>query len=214
MLGRPRENTVLVHFRSLEQERTDHGTAYFSTWRPKVTIDGERKTVAFYRHAAERICERSVGAWKTYGGLGDAFAFLNDCVYFEPWRCSDGRPGFTLYNSCAKGFLTELFAARILGQSLSEKPWYYRVGYCPAVECGDLLIARTLLLPGMRQTPERMWAVKNMSSDEVRELDSRTPQLSLDELAKTDDFRLLKRFHDAGIVQVIAFDHEVFRYAR
>ena len=34
------------------------------------------------RHALERICERTVYDWRTYGGHSDAFAFLDNCVYF------------------------------------------------------------------------------------------------------------------------------------
>ena len=51
-------------------------------------------------HAIERIFERSVHDWRTFGGSGDAFALVANCVYFEDCSGNFGEPCFTLYNKC------------------------------------------------------------------------------------------------------------------
>ena len=210
--GKPRRNTILVQFRELERAKTSGGTTYHSPFRPKVAVKGTSRIVAFSRHAAEQICNRCVANWKTYAGLGEAFGFLNDCVYFEPWVDARGASGFAVYRKCVLGFATALYVSEILGKKVTRTSnYYHRVGYCPGVDERGLLKALTLLLPGMRGTPEAIWARKNMSRKESRELEERADEIEYRKLAKSENFSLLKRFHEGGIKQVVTLKQDVFR---
>ena len=210
-LGYPHANTIRVLFQFMEQRRTPDGTAYYSEYRPTVGINGNTEAVAFYRHAAERICERCICNWKSFGGLGDAFALLHDCIYYEPWINELGEPGFTFYDECSKGFLSELYVSQILGTWEPGRKYYYRIGYCPAAEFGELLVAKTLLLPGMRGTPEFAWARRNLTTAQRADLDHSAAEFGRHGLASGGDLSFLKRFHEGEIRQVVAFDHVVFR---
>jgi hypothetical protein len=111
-----------------------------------------------------------------------------------------------------KGIKSGVYATAILGELFPGNKYYYRVGYCPAIEYGDLLVAKTLLLPGMRGTPEHAWARTNLTSAERSNLDSLFADSDTPGWAWSGDFSLMKQFHDGGIKQVTALDHEVFRF--
>lgn len=130
---------IVADFRSLEQAKGRAGTIYFSRHRPTLEIDGQRRVVGWSRHAVERTCERLGPRWESYLGLGDVFAFFDQCRHFEPARLHGDQIGFTFYADCDPGFFTGLFAENVLG-GLGAKPSYYRVGYCPAVVDGEFLM--------------------------------------------------------------------------
>ena len=79
----PNGQKILVAFRSLRTAKTSGGTVYFSRYKPSIEINGQKKVIGFTDHAIKRICERIVPTWKTYAGLGDAFAYFDQCVYFR-----------------------------------------------------------------------------------------------------------------------------------
>lgn len=214
-----RANALTLMVRSLEQAKTPGGTAYYSPQKPTVETPHAHRVVGFYRHAVQRVCERTVRNWKSYAGMNDAFAYLHDCVYYEPWHDGE-RLGFTLYEHCTP--FTSDYVDRILGKEHEKANDYYHcVGYCPAVEAGELLVATTLLSPGMhsndpqkRNTPEYDWYMQTKGGGyQVRgELEARVSKLTFAELARTRDFSLLKEFHDGGIPQIVRLKHEVFRH--
>ena len=74
--GFPRGD-VVARFDSLLRAKGPGGTVYYSRKRPTIEIDGERKIVAFSKHAIERTC--SMSAKRTCGASGDpnAKATLN-----------------------------------------------------------------------------------------------------------------------------------------
>lgn len=53
-----RDHDILLKFSSLLKAKGSGGTLFFSRRRPSVEFDGRKYTVAFSRHAVERICER------------------------------------------------------------------------------------------------------------------------------------------------------------
>ena len=148
---------ISVKFGSLLHAKGSGGTVYYSRKKPKIEIDGKKKIVAFSRHAIERICERIKSNRKTYGGVGDLFAFLSHCVYFE--RCDLGEQlAFTLYDiSGDPPCIEHLYVEEVLGRENvdpAKGKCYYRLGYFPAVIEGDFIKAKTLLFPGFASTPE------------------------------------------------------------
>ena len=210
--GKPRANTILVRCRALMDFKTRGGTAYFSPWKPTVRLDVKEWIVAFYRHAIERICDRAVQNWRSYGGWGDVFAFLYNCVYFKPCRFPKGDVGFSLFQKCSPSYVSYFYAEQILGKLDPKKTYYYRVGYCPVIREGAFAVAKTLLIPGMRGTPEHAIICKMAGDfDQRLNLERRVKRHTLRGLIESPDFGLIRSFHQGGVLQVISLDQEVFR---
>lgn len=199
--------------------------------RIQLGADKQKRLVAFSEHALERICERTVYDWRTYAGQGDAFAFLDNCVYFEDCTNVRGEPSFVVYNSCVPHFHSWNYVEHVLGkpkptagdafgdivEATNRTRFYYRVGYCPVTIHDDLALATTLLFPGMsrqRGTPEgRLIDCSGLSAAEVARKKAQVEsQLSMKALSDGGDFRLVKWFHDNGVPQVVSMDQQVFKY--
>ena len=200
---------ILVSFRSLLRQWSKWGTIYYSRHEPKLVIDGQPKIVGFHRHAIERICERIVPHWRTYAGLGDAYAFFDQCMHFEQANLLDKQKAFTFYDMCAKGFFQEAYIKNVLGDNVvNDDHYYYRVGYCPYQVEDEFVVAKTLLVPGQQPTPESklIW-----SSDLPVEKKAAAYNWTTDTLYETADFRLLKHFHDKGVAQVIHSEKKFYK---
>jgi len=211
----PCRQSILVIVRSLLKAKGSGGTVYYSSRKPTVEIDGSPKIVAFSDHAIRQVCGRIKPRWKwNYAALGDLFAFFEQCVYFERSDLYGGQLGFTFFDRCHKGFIQECYVDQVLGEenldSKAGQP-YYRVGYCPAVIEGDFIKAKTFLFPGYKCTPEYgllvrsslPWAEKRTRLEKVAELDAY-------KLFQSQDWSLIKWFHDNGVPQVVQIDREVF----
>ena len=232
------DRKLTVVCRSLQARGTQNGTAYFSRRMPRIRfhdIKGDW-VVAFFtgsrsRHALDRICERTVYDWRTYGGHGDAFAFFDNCVYFEDCTAVRGEPSFVVWNSCVPHHASWHYVEQVLGERVTlqgdyyedvadarkSRRFYYRVGYCPVEFHGDLAVATTLLVPGMEGrlgTPEgKLIGQSGLPADKVAEKrDQRERQLSMKDLIDGGDFSLVKWFHNNGIAQVVEFKYDVFKY--
>lgn len=229
----PLKRNIGVRCRSLLVRPTPRGPAYFSRRMPRMRFgaDGQERGVAFSEHALERICERTVYNWRDFGGNGDAFAFLDNCVYFEDCTAARGEPSFVVYNSCVPHFASWAYARHVLGRpapssgdahaniakAVTEHTLYYRVGYCPVSFHGDLAVATTLLTPGMNRklgTPEgRLIGCRGLPAPEVARMRAQVEtQLSMRALADSDDYSLIKWFHENGVPQVVPIEREVFKY--
>lgn len=231
----PLERDIGVRCRSLRARPTPRGQAYHSRRMPRMRFGSDRRErlVAFSEHALERICERTVYNWKDFGGHGDAFAFLDNCVYFEDCTDARGEPSFVVYNSCVPHFHSWGYVEHVLGTpttptgdpysdiagEVAGRPYYYRVGYCPVSFHGDIALATTMLFPGMNRqkgTPEgRLIERSGLSVAEIARMKAQVEgQLSMKALADSGDFSLVKWFHDNGVRQVVRIDREVFKYDR
>lgn len=201
---------IIVVFRSLEQIKGTSGTVYYSPKRPTVEINGKRFIVGWSRHAIERTCERLAPRWDSYLGLGDVFAFFHQCRRFDSCNLHSGRQiGFTFYDQCAEGYFSGHIAKQVLGRA-GEGKCYYRVGYCPVVIEGHFAKATTLLYPGFAGTPEYGLILRHgMGRKSRTELIDLASRMTRDELEKTQDFSLLRMFHDNGVAQIIE-SHEEF----
>jgi hypothetical protein len=213
--GVPFDDTILVRVRSLCREKTPDGSVYYSPHRPTLETDRGPKIVAFSTHALMRTCERTVIDWDTHAGNCDAVGFIIMCDYFERCDLAGADYAFTFFNECRKIDATfGDYAQAILDSPDDKQMYYYRVGYCPAVMEGDFLVAKTLLLPGMKNTPEydRVLRRQAQSHDEMLALRKRVNGLTLKNLVETHDFSLLRQFHQAGIPQVVSFSHDILRF--
>lgn len=226
------ERDIAVRCRSLHFRPTPRGPAYYSQRMPRMRFgsDPQERLVAFSQHALERICERTVYNWKDFGGHGDAFAFLDNCIFFEDCTAARAEPSFIIYNSCIPHFSTWDYVENVLGSAemitgdaygdiaeAATRPFYYRVGYCPVTFHGDIALATTLLFPGMNRqkgTPEgRLIDSSGLPLAEISRMkDQVETQLSMKSLVDNGDFSLIKWFHDNGVPQVVRIDSEVFKY--
>jgi hypothetical protein len=220
-----------VRIRSL-LSRSVHGqTFYYSPRQPTVQIDGQKRPIAFTYHAIQQVCERLVPDWTTYIGLADAYAFFADCIYFEPvslYPCYDNPAGlgFTFFNTCALNFFRpEIinvpceYALKVIGFSAmldyitKGTRWFYRVGYGSCELLDDFIVAKTILYPGHRTTPEYGLLLNSKLSSgqkkEMREIATRRDQ-RVQELMVSGDYSFIKWFHDNGVPQVISLPHDVF----
>lgn len=211
----PRGNGIRLLFRSLARKAGRNGTIYYSRRKPTIDINGARKIVAFSKHAIERICERLTPRWNaSYGALGDVFAFLDQCLHFEPCRLYGGQSAFSFFDAIYEGSIQQLYVTKVLGkENLNPKLGrpYYRLGYCPADIEGDFFRARTLLLPGFQCTPEYTAIVEsNLPYMEKRALLDQANRSDSDMVYRTGDFGLIKCFHDLGVPQVVQMRGRVF----
>jgi len=214
---------IRVVFRSLRRRKGYGGTAFHSPHEPTIEVGGRRLVVAFSAHAIRRACDRASPAWRTYLGLGDAYALFHQCLEFEPVDLPGGGPAFTFYENCGslvpgvpgghKMFWSGELARGVLGRQYDGRtPWSYRVGYCPAVVENGLLKAKTLLYPGQRGTPEYdlILLAEPDPAERRRKLDEAWRQDAA-RLRETGDFSLLRWFHEAGVPQLVP---RRVRYAR
>jgi len=204
---------IVVLFRSLEQIRGKGGTTYFSSHRPTVEIDGQKLIVGWSRHAIERTCERLAPRWDSYLGLGDVFALFHGCRRFELCQLHNGRDvGFTFYDKCAAGYFGGHIAEQVLGRSMKGK-CYYRVGYCPLVVDGPFAKATTLLYPGYAGTPEYGLILRNGIPGKSRpQMVDAASRMTREELETTQDFALMKMFHDNGVLQIIETEEDFYSF--
>lgn len=204
---------LVACFRALRRHKGEGGTLYFSRHEPTLELGGRRLVVGFSGHAAVRACDRAVPTWRTYGGLGDAYALLEQCLEFEPCELPGGQSGFTFYENCELSPLdcgrtisrAAGMALGILGADLDPARAYsYRIGYCPAVVEGRFFKAKTLLFPGQRGTPEHELILRHERDPaERRRKLAEAEKLDAARLRQTLDFSLLRWFHDLGVPQVI-----------
>lgn len=203
---------ILVQFCSLEQEKVNGGTIYYSRYKPTLEVDSQNYIIGWTRHAIERVCERLTVSWYSYAGLGDAFAFFDQCLYYEKCKLHDNQLAFTFYDfPTFPGMIKHEIIKHILGSNISGLGCHGRVGYCPAVIEEGFIKAKTLLVPGYKTTPEyNLIRNSNLSYQEKQGLIRKTEQLSLAKLAETRDFSILKWFHDRGVPQVMQTDKNLY----
>jgi hypothetical protein len=200
---------IIIRFDSLLSCYSKFGKIYYSRWKPQVNIEGKDYTVAFSRHAIERYRQRTVGDGYSYGGTGDAFMYLSYCNRYDhhsnEWNGKQ-KHYLSFYSDCLKGFFTGEFARRILEKD--DVPNYShacRMGYLPVRLWKGFACAATLLVPGMKGTPEQI-LLKNADIDETlkkRLIQSNQLKLSIRECIANDVIWVLKWYHDNGVSQVI-----------
>ena len=209
-----------VRIRALSSYKDrDRTTLYYSWKKPQIEIEGKKYTVAFSKHALERIALRCVMDPLSYGGSGDVFAFLAHCAFFEPIMLTDENgnptPWLTFYNLCSnESFFEYRYVKHLIDEINPYKKYYCRLGYCPLVLTGEFAKAITFLTPGMKGTPEYE-LIQRIDNQKERYVINRSKEniTSLKRHGETNDFDAIKYFHEHGIHQVIASNKEIFDYS-
>lgn len=207
---------IIISFDALLSCYSKYGKIYYSRREPKVNIEGQYYTIAFSRHAIERFCQRTVGDPYSYGGNGDAFAYLSYCKRYDhhsrEWN-GKNKHYLSFYNDCKNGFISGSFAREILTKEhIRNNSHAYRIGYLPVGLWNGFACSATLLVPGMKGTPEQI-LLRNADIDE----DLRTTliqanqfKLSVRECVENDMVGVLKWYHDNGVPQVIKTGKTLF----
>lgn len=201
----PFDGDFIVQFRSLKQKSTTGGITYYSSKKPKLLVNGKNRIIGFSTHAIQQICNRVVPTWRTYGGMGDAFAIFEQCSHYEPASIVNESLAFTFYDVCIQGFFSWNYVKELVDTKIEpDGNYYYRVGYCPSVIEDEFIKAKTLLCPGYHGTPEYDTLIRSRSiSDEERtKMQEQLRQYDGQALRDTKDFSLLKWFHANGVPQL------------
>ncbi len=205
----------LVWLSVLGSTKTSNGTAYFSPRKPTLVIDGRPVVPSFHGHAIQRMGERKFDNRDTYLCLGDYHGIIRDCIHYEPVVLPDGQPAFTLFDSCNEpGFRSWQYVRQVLGTHEPGKTYYYRLGYFPVHLSDDFAAAKSMLLPGYRNTPEYD-LLKNSSLpyQQKRAMMQKLDGWTENRLMANLDFPLIKFFHDGGIPQVVTSNIPFFEYS-
>ncbi len=200
----PTRNTLLVEMRALNTIKTAGGTGYYSPVGHTVMLGSQRRPVAFSRHAIQRLCERMLGDWKSGVVQNRAFCALRDSLVFRAWRPSPSEVGFAVYFEALYSPEDMERLARIVPSVDPTTKYYFCVGYCPAGEARQFVIAKTLLSPGMRGTPEYRHCVRHWPEAKRDLFRPVTGNLTRDAYVLEYDPNVLKEFHRAGVPQFIS----------
>ena len=202
-------HNFIINFDALLSRHSKYGKIFYSRRAPKVVINNQEYTVAYSRHAIERYCQRTVGDPYSYGGSGDSFAYLAYCNRYDhharEWN-GKNKHYLSFYNDCKNGFVSGSFAREILAKEyIRNNSHAYRIGYLPVGLWNGFACSATLLVPGMKGTPEQI-LLKNADIDEdlrVTLIQANQFKLSVRECVENDMVGVLKWYHDNGVPQVI-----------
>lgn len=204
----PRTGSIVVAFKSLKTEQSDHGRIYFSANRPTVSVDGVDLVVGWRRHAIDRLRTRLLYKHRDIEQASEAFWYLHRLAHFELCELSDAegkrQPAFSFFNNCVEGFASGKIASSVLGEFPQSGRWFYRLGYCSYDIEGKFIVARMVLFPGYSKTPEYSAIARStLTRDEKERLRKIARELSFESLFDGDNMEVLRWFHEHGAPQVI-----------
>lgn len=208
----------VLKFSQLKEQSGPGGTLYFSRHRPRISVNGEDKTVAFSRHAIERICMRLYPRWLSYASAGDAHAIFAACMHFDPVMLHGNQLAFTFFGPCGNEnfacFAT--YVNEVLGEEVMDTTKgaaYYRVGYCPIVVEGDFAKATTFLYPGYTATPEYGALRKSkLPFSEKERLKTLARENNATKTIIDQDVEVIRWFHQNGVPQVIQTQEALYNF--
>jgi hypothetical protein len=199
--------------------------------RWSLLIGDSEKTVVFSSHALEQIEERAVIDSKRYVEKGFFFAIPYSYRRFELVKLPSGQDAIQIWNWCDPNmFLGKLFFELIGpgnakmhrtsdGRILfirDQEAFFYLVGYCPLDvhdKDANYVVCKTLLLPGMDNTPEHLAFLRSKKRDTIEraEFGKRVGKSTFKHLFQSKDFNVFRELH-GYVPQVKPIPGEVFHY--
>lgn len=149
--GLPLDNNFTVNFYTLRRSKTPGGTAYYGPSNPQVTIEGRKRTLAFSRHAMERIAERACNL-RPYYSRAVVCGYLHGREHYQSCELPTAGPAIAIGTEGSCRHYDPDHINRVLFPT--DDNLIYRIGYAPIVFFEHLAIAKTFLPCGMRNTPE------------------------------------------------------------
>ncbi len=214
----PVDNTLEVSFEFLPHVPSEHGTIYHSPYKPTVLKGGGNFKVGFLRHAIERVCERLSAVQPiTYSCFQPLALYFMHCVYFESVVLPDGQEGIQLFGRCdgsfGRDYLRRVISLEDAFIDEEQDQFLFVLGYCPVEIVRTHAVAKTFLYPGYGNTPEAALVDSAPISQAMRQqLRASARDNTLAELVKSNDFDLLKWYHDNGVPQVIRRAEGIFQF--
>ena len=219
---------ILLEVRHLESVK---GFVACSPLRPTIDLPSGSYTVAFNLrdddHFIRRLEERTVAVPAAYACKGQVFLSLYRWQFFDPIVLPNGQYAARLWNWCDPQIaLAEVWRdllgeqARVTGSMVRGAQFfdsdsgraYYLVGYCPIDESefrNGYAILKTLLTPGMDNTPECQIVERGMDTRQRAEMKRRAAQQTMRELTISEDFSLIRQYH-RSVPQVRFISQVVF----
>lgn len=197
-----------VKLSSLSYTKTSKGKIYHPNTDCNVLVRGVEKKIAYTSHAIDRISERSIPAYRSYGAMTDAHALFQRCTYFESVTIKNkdrtDSLGLSIFFPVAV-HQVEMLRALFGKDPVVGKHYYWRVGYLPLAITDDYWVAKTLLLPGFRGTPEWIAVCRsNIPKDERQDILKKAQDVNI-------PVSIVQRFHSLGVPQVIETDKALFK---
>ncbi len=229
--GLDRPGTIRVEIQQLRQVKRN---IFCSPKLPTIKLPSGENIVAYYffddDHFVRRLEERTVAAPDHYLSKGQVFACLYRWQYFDPVRLPNGQYAARLWNWCdPKLDIGELWMELAGPDKEVATIWqngvqfvvrngvraHYLVGYCPIDErdiSNGYVVLKTLLLPGMDNTPE-FAKMQTHAKDTVARcnLQKEAAKLTMKHLYEHRNYDLIREFHRFS-PQVKFIDEEVFDY--
>lgn len=208
---------ILVQFHSLLRGQIGGQAFFYSKLKPSIKIAGKKYTVAFTQHMIDRVYERTAIDQKNYTSLGDIFSLLAayNPHHLELCTLNNGQPAISFWGSCGKPpFWHSQYIPNVLGEFIpGDGDALFRLGYSPIVLHDDFAIAKTLLYPGYKSTPEyALLQSSSLSQSEKEEMQKKSMDQDGLSVVKDLDFSCIKWFHDNGITQVKQSKHDLYNH--
>lgn len=145
------------------------------------------------------------------------FAFLNKYSKFELIKTIQNNEiqyFLTLYDSCKKGYTNYRYVRELLREHDPNKKYYYKVGYCPIAISNNFASIKTLLIPGMKGTPEYIkMKESNLEFSDQKNFGKLAGSILKNEISvDSSDWDALKWYHTNGIPQVVELAYDPFGY--
>jgi len=209
---------AVIRFGFLERQIIDKRIIHCSPARPSVTINGERWTVAFTRHAIERVCERSSFEHPIpYSHYAQCDVYFTGCVHYEPVTFTDGQPALRLFmvetvsvsRDRYRKYLSKVAGLDDTG-TFSVPPAYV-LGYCPLALRKPFAIATSFLYPGYDGTPEdTLVRTADIPRSERRRLLDLAAGNNLVRVIDEGNHEAIRWYHQNGVPQVAFLDRRLF----
>lgn len=113
-----------------------------------------------------------------------------------------------LYASCGPSYADQhvIYVDQVLGQEKVDpdrEPPEYRLGYCPLAFHGPYAVAKTLLPPGYKSTPEYRQLLRCVPPRGIKAELMAIARSHVPDLDRSEEWLpLIKWFHDNGVPQV------------
>ncbi len=197
---RPRLQVVLS---SLSTMPSEGGTVYWSQQIPPVETKAGPLHIAFRRHSMERIVQRASLELGSVTGYVTATLLVRMNACAVPEELTTAPLGFSLFAICDPDPYGKLLCRQILDRDPTADD-FYRVGYFPADRVGNVMAARTLLFPGMRNTPEHAYFQRaRLPRQQFAEFRQSLERLNVKEILDEGDAQLLRWFHHNAVPQIV-----------
>jgi hypothetical protein len=185
---------IIVQIKSPVKVVTPYGILYHSSQKHAAHMNGEYVMVAWSAHARIRMRERLEGHNGNVITSQNIERHIEENTYFPLTRLPNGEPAIELWvDGCRPTKCPDLVRQATGGEFKLGDQCKIKLGYCPLKIEKDMLVVKSVLSPGMEGTPE--WGVlQDMGLSDI------TPTFS--EMSKKNDYHLLKKFQEAGFIQV------------